>query len=112
MKWNLKEIMTRAWGIYRKPKYYKATTFGEALHRAWAEAKEQPEVESIIEKAKAESGITEEMHQHYGWTMLGREVIHGSENVLQVVIPYPAWGDGRTKVVSFFTKSQTAEIVA
>lgn len=110
MKWNLKGIMTRAWGIYRKPKHYKANTFAEALHRAWEEAKVADEVEEIIETATAE--IPERVRTHYGWTTEGREVIHGSKNVLQVTIPYPAWGEGRTKVISFFTESQTAEIVA
>ena len=110
MKYNLKDIMTRAWGIFRKPKHYKAYTFAEALHRAWAEAKVAPEVEAIIAKAKA--NLPETAHTHYGWTQHGREVIHESKTVMQVTIPYPAWGDGRTKVLSYFLESQTQEIPA
>ena len=35
MKFNLSQIMTKAWQIFRKGK----TTFAEALHRAWQAAK-------------------------------------------------------------------------
>ncbi len=41
MKYNLSEIMHRAWAIFRKRK----TTFAEALHRAWQAAKATPENE-------------------------------------------------------------------
>ena len=110
MKINLKAIMTRAWGIFRKPKHYHADTFAEALHRAWEEYKKSDEVAEIIANAIAESGITEVLRTWYGHKENGREVDHGEEHVLRVVVPYPAWGDGRTKILDFFTESQTHEI--
>ena len=110
MKYDLKAIMIRAWGIFRKFKYYHAETFGEALHRAWEEVKHSDEVAEIVNNAIAESGITEVLRTWWGHKENGREVDHGEEHVLRVVIPYPAWGDGRTKIIDFFTESQTHEI--
>jgi len=107
MKYDLKVIMTRAWDIFRKVKHYHADTFAEALHRAWGEFKVKDEVAERIATAKAESGITETLRTWAGFRDVGREVDHGEEHVLRVVIPYPAWGDGRTKVIDFFTESQT-----
>ena len=111
MKYDVKEIMTRAWELYRKP-YLKIATFGEALHRSWMVAKYHDENSEVIENAIKASGITEELKTWYGWTLVGREVIHESKTVLQVTVKDPTRGDGKTKILSFFTYSQTAEKVA
>lgn len=108
MKYNLSEIMHRAWAIFRKRK----TTFAEALHRAWQAAKATPENEQRVQDAKAAAGITEETHSWYGWQRLGFEVIHGSKCLFQAVVLDAAKGDGKTAVKSFFGASQVQRITA
>lgn len=114
MKFDLVKIMTRAWEIYRKNKHYHAESFAEALHRSWSEYKMYPEVHEILEKAVVESGIEETVKTWFEWTLDGRKVMHDEKSLFSVEIPYPAWGDGRTKVVHFFGYHQTdlAENVA
>ena len=109
MKYNMKQIMTKAWEIARKN---DKITFGEALHRAWLIAKTFEINSEIIAKAKAEAGITEETKTWYGWKMTGREVIHESKCLFQCRIYDGAKGDGATRILSFFGISQTAEIAA
>lgn len=111
MKWNLKEIMTKAWEIYRKP-YLKCGTFAEALHRAWLVAKFAEENNATINDAIAKSGISERVRTWYGWTLEGREVVHESKCLFQVTIKDGTRGDGKTKVLSYFGESQTAVKVA
>ena len=111
MKYNLSKIMSKAWNLYRKATKV-AITFSEALRRAWAWAKVQASNAAKIAAAALAAGITEEYHTWYGWTMLGREVIHESKAVFQVVIDTPEKGAGKTFRQSFFTVSQTAEIAA
>ena len=106
MKYNLKVIMTKAWEIFKKPA--KSTiTFAESLRRAWAWFKALAVNAAKIEVAAIEAGVTEEYHTWYGWTMLGREVIHESKTVFQVVVDTPEKGIGKTFKKSFFTLSQT-----
>ena len=111
MKYNLSNIMSKAWEIYRKP-ILKVKDFGEALHRAWEIAKVADDNDRIIKEAIAKSGIKEPLKTWYAWYMEGREVIHESKCVLQVTVADPARGDGKTRVLSFFTLSQTTERVA
>ena len=108
MKFNLSQIMTRAWQIFRKGN----TTFSEALHRAWQAAKSAPENEQRVTEAKEAAGITEETHSWYGWQRLGFEVIHGSKCLFQAVVLDAAKGDGKTAVKSFFGASQVQRITA
>ncbi len=102
--YNLKEIMTRAWEIYRKNG--GKITFAEALHRSWQCAKAAPTNEARVREAKAAAGITEETHTWYGWKMRGFEVIHESKCLFQCVISTPAKGDNKTFRQSFFGASQ------
>lgn len=106
MKYNLKAIMTKAWEIFKKATKV-AITFSEALRRAWAWAKVQAGNAEKIAAAAIANGITEEYHTWYDWTMLGREVIHESKAVFQVVVDTPEKGIGKTFKKSFFTLSQT-----
>ncbi len=108
MKYNLSEIMHRAWAIFRKRK----TTFAEALHRAWQAGKATPENEQRVQDAKAAAGITEEAHSWYGWKAMGFEVVHGSKCLFQAVVVDAAKGDGKTKVKSYFGVSQVQRITA
>lgn len=108
MKWNLSQIMSHAWTIFRKA----GITFSEALHRAWQAAKAAPENRQRIEQAKAAAGITEETHSWYGWQLLGYEVQHGSKALFQAEVIDAAKGDGKSRVKSFFGASQVQRITA
>lgn len=108
MKFNLSQIMTKAWQIFRKGK----TTFAEALHRAWQAAKAEPVNEQRVTDAKTAAGITEETHSWAGWKALGFEVVHGSKCLFQAVVVDAAKGDGKTKVKSYFGMSQVQRITA
>ena len=106
MKYNLKEIMLRAWRNYRKG----GITFAEALHRAWLSAKQEPINAQRIEAAKAEAGITEEVNTWAGWRKLGYEVVHGSKALFKAVLLYGSKGDGATYTGSFFSRSQVEAV--
>ena len=108
MKYQMKQIMTKAWELYRKNE--KIATFGEALHRAWLIAKTVDVNAEIIAKAKAEAGVTEETKTWYAWKMTGREVIHESKCLFQCRVWDGAKGDGATRILSFFGYSQTHEV--
>ena len=105
--YNLSKIMRKAWEIFRK---FENIAFGEALHRAWNTAKEADENAEIIAKAIEDSGVTEEVKTWYGWKMVAREVIHESKCLFQCIVKDSARGDGKTRVLSFFGISQTAEV--
>ena len=51
-KYNLSEIMHKAWKLYRKG----VSSFAEALHRAWNSAKAQPINAQRIEEASRPPG--------------------------------------------------------
>ena len=108
MKWNLSQIMLRAWHNFRKG----GISFPEALHRAWLTAKAEPVNAAIIEAAKADAGITEEVKTWSGWRDAGREVIHGSKHLFGCDLIYGSKGDGAVYKARFFGLSQTAEIPA
>lgn len=94
-KYNLSTIMKCAWKIFRNAKM----TFSDALKMAWRNAK-------TIVNAMIKSEIKEHMKTWYGWTEVGREVIHDSKCVLKVAIE-----DLKTKsgfrTLCYFTESQT-----
>ena len=108
MKYNLSEIMKRAWGIFRKA----AVTFAEALHRAWMSAKAEPINAQRIETAKAAAGITEECRTWADWKRQGMEVIHGSKALFQAILIHASKGDGATYTASFFSRGQVQEVAA
>ena len=106
---NLKEIMTRAWRLYRDN---EDITFSEALHRSWLSAKAEPINAEMITEAKAAAGITEETNTWSGWRKLGREVIHGSKALFGAALIWGSKGDGAIYNARFFGISQTAELTA
>ena len=106
MRYNLKEIMTRAWRIYRKA---DGITFAEALHRSWLSAKAEPVNRERIETAKAAAGVSEEVDTWSGWKNRGFEVIHGSHNLFGVNLIYGSKGDGAIYKARFFGRSQVQE---
>lgn len=99
MKYNLSEIMQKAWAIFRKG----TKSFAVALRIAWANAKAH-------NTAKAAAGIVEETHTWAGWKRLGMEVIHGSTALYKATISDSATLSG-TRITAYFGASQVRPIV-
>ena len=108
MKYNLSEIMSHAWRMFRKLEI----SFSEALRRAWASAKAAPVNAERIAAAQATAGIMEECNTWSGWQKLGFEVLHGSKALFGVNLIYAARGDGAIYKARFFSASQVQPIVA
>lgn len=106
---NLKEIMFRAWRLFRSN---EELSFPEALHRSWLAAKAEPINAQRVEEAKAAAGIEEEARTWSGWREIGREVIHGSKALFGASLIWGTKGDGVTYKARFFGLSQTCEIGA
>lgn len=106
MKYNLSQIMSAAWRLFRKLEI----TFSEALHRAWVSAKAAPVNAERIEAAKAAAGITEETKTWSGWREAGYEVIHGSKALFGCDLIYGSKGDGAIYKARFFGASQVQAI--
>lgn len=106
---NLKEIMARAWRLYRGK---EGISFPEALHRSWLAAKAEPINAARVEEARTAAGIEEEARTWAGWRELGREVIHGSKALFGAVLIWGTKGDGAVYNARFFGLSQTCEIGA
>ena len=104
MKYNLHDIMTRAWKNYRK----YGITFAEALHRAWLTAKAESINADRIAAAKVAAGVHEDCNTWAGWKALGREVIHGSKALFGVDLIHGSKGDGAVYKARFFGASQIA----
>ena len=98
VKYNLKNIMTKAWTLVKA----RAMTISTALKKAWADAK------AFIE-AINDNLITETVHTWYGWKTLGREVIHNSTALFQITVSDAKTKSG-TRIVSYFGESQTCLI--
>ena len=108
MKYNLSEIMHKAWKLYRKG----VGSFAEALHRAWNSAKAAPINAQRIHEAQQDAGITEPVNTWAGWKAQGREVLHGAKAAFQAVLIYASKGDGQTYKASFFPASMTRPLNA
>jgi len=108
MKYNLSEIMHKAWKLYRKG----VGSFAEALHRAWNSAKAEPINAQRIEEAQQTAGIEEECRTWADWKKQGREVLHGAKAAFQVLLIYASKGDGQTYRASFFPASVTQPLNA
>ena len=107
MRYNLSEIMTRAWKLFRK----MGISFAEALHRSWLSAKAAEINEKRIQTAKQAAGIQEQTETWSGWKSLGYEVIHGSKALFGTDLIYGSRGDGAIYKARFFGRSQVQEIV-
>ena len=108
MKYNLSEIMHKAWELFRK----NGISFAECLHRAWAVTKAEPVNAERIAMAKAVAGISEETNTWTGWQKLGYEVCHGSKALFGTDLIYASKGDGATYKARFFGASQVQRIRA
>ena len=108
MKYNLSEIMHKAWKLYRKG----VSSFAEALHRAWNSAKAEPINAQRIAEAQQTAGIKEECRTWADWKKQWREVLHGARAAFQVLLIYASKGDGQTYRASFFPASMTQPLNA
>ena len=102
MKYNLSEIMHKAWKLFRKG----VAAFAECLHRAWASAKAQPVNDKRIAEAQNAAGVTEQVNTWAGWKAAGYMVEHGAKALFQAVLIHSSKGDGQTYRASFFGRSQ------
>lgn len=102
MKYNLSEIMHKAWKLYRKG----IGTFAECLHRAWNSAKAEPINAQRIAEARQSAGVTKQVNTWAGWKAAGYEVVHGSKSLFQAVLIHASRGDTATYRASFFGRSQ------
>lgn len=107
-KYNLSEIMHKAWKLYRKG----VSSFAEALHRAWNSAKAAPVNAQRIEEAQQAAGITEPVNTWAGWKAAGYMVEHGAKALFQAVLIHSSRGDGQTYRASFFGASQVQPLEA
>ena len=101
-KYNLSEIMRKAWKLYRKG----TAAFAECLHRAWNSAKAQPINAQRIEEDQTTAGISEPVNTWAGWKAAGYMVEHGAKALFQVVLIHSSKGDSQTYRASFFGASQ------
>jgi hypothetical protein len=108
MKFNLSQIMTRAWRLYREGK----GSFAECLHRSWISAKAEPVNAQRIAEAQAAAGITEQCNTWAGWKKAGYMVKHGSKALFQAILIHGSKGDNATYTASFFSASQVQPIPA
>lgn len=104
MKYDLRKIMVRAWGIYRKEA--GALTFAESLHRAWLSEKAAPVNAARVEFAKAAAGVVEDVKTWAGWRDAGYMVQHGSKALFGCELIHGSKGDGAVYRASFFGRSQ------
>ena len=112
-KFDKSAVMKNAWVVFRKYAGTKnAVTFGEALHRAWNAAKAEPFNAGLIEAAKMEYGVDEEVKTWYGWKEAGYMVRHGEKRLFMVELVYATKGDGAMYKGSFFGRSQVEAVEA
>ena len=99
-KYDLSNIMSAAWRIFRKG----VQSFAVALRMAWANAKAH-------NAAREAAGINEETHTWSGWRDLGYEVIHESKALYKAILHDPSTKKG-TRVTCYFGASQVQPISA
>lgn len=98
MNYNMSTIMRNAWKFFKQD---NNLTFSECLKMAWRNAKAI--AKAIFENSK------EECHTWYNWTLLGKEVIHDSKCLFQVVVEDLATRSGY-RTLSYFSASQVCEL--
>ena len=108
MKYNLSEIMHKAWKLYRKGK----AAFAECLHRAWNSAKAAPVNAQRISEAQNAAGISEPVNTWAGWKAAGYMVEHGAKALFLAVLIHSSKEDGQTYRASFFGASQVKPLNA
>lgn len=107
-KYDLRQIMTRAWAIFRKA----GVSFAEALHRAWLTAKAETINAERVNAAKEAAGVTEQAETWSGWRKLGYEVRHGERALFGASLIWGSKGDNAEYKAAFFGRSQVQEVTA
>lgn len=97
-KYNLSNIMKKAWNFFKKSNL----SFAECLKMAWRNAK-------AIIIAMKKSNADEECHTWYNWKLLGKEVIHESKCLFQVIVEDITTKSGY-RTLSYFGSSQVCEL--
>ena len=105
MKYNLSQIMKKAWEVFRKAEI----TFAEALHRAWLSAKAEEINQERSERARSAAGIAEEVNTWAGWKAIGYEVVRGSKALFGADLIWGSKG-GAIYRARFFGRSQVQEV--
>lgn len=108
-RYNLSNLMKKAWSLYRKAMKKATATFSAALKAAWAWLKVQASNAAKVEAAATEAGYGDVIcRTWYGWKSKGREVMHTEKAVFQVEVLDPTVRKG-TRIESYFTYEQTFE---
>ena len=107
MKYNLKNIMLRAWKNHRTN---RKLTFGECLHRAWLSEKALEINAERVKRAKETAEVDEPINTWSQWKKLGYEVIHGQKALFCCSLIWGSKGDGAEYKASFFGESQVCAI--
>ena len=97
--YNKRNIMLEAHRFFRDGRH---GTFSDCLKHAWENAKNLKNFAEAIGK---------EVHTWYGWTLLGREVIHEQQTIGQLEM----WDNLKKRIrtiKSYFTYEQTCELGA
>lgn len=110
MKYNLHDIMTKAWKLFHK--FMRAVPFGECLRRAWLSAKSVDINARRILDAKTAAGVTEETYTWSGWQKRGYAVIHGSKALFGCDLIWGSRGGDKPYKARFFGASQVQPIDA
>ena len=100
--YNRQRIMLKAWSTHTR----KGLPFPEALRRAWLSEKARALNDALIDRAKKEAGISEDVNTWYRWRELGFEVIHGSKALFQTDLVQNSRDQVRLYRASFFGTSQ------
>lgn len=105
-RYNLRQLMKKAWTFYRQGLKKAAMTFSAALKLAWQWIKVQTMNAAKVEAKAAEMGIEEEAHSWAGWKVLGRMVMHTAKAAFKVEVADPTTKTG-IRVKSYFIYSDT-----
>lgn len=106
MKYDLSEIMGKAWKIFRK----YGTSFSEALHRAWNSAKVKAVNAARIETARIAAGCREDVRTWADWKSNGYKVRSGEKAIFKALLIWASKGDGAEYRAAFFGRSQVESI--
>ena len=95
--YNKRAIMLNAHDLYRGG---KNGDFAECLRKAWENAKEYKELAELV---------GEEVHTWYGWTLLGREVIHDEVSIGKIAV-WDTLKNKAKRIKAYFKFNQTCEL--
>ena len=105
--YNLRQLMVKAWSLFRKASKKGVASFSDCLKLAWRWLKVQAANRVKVEQAAAAAGYGDVVcHSWYGWRLEGREVCHTERAAFKVQLQDPTTKAG-TRWESFFSYEQT-----